>query len=53
MRKHLVKSLHSFWLTRGFDGTNRQVETYLNLERHPRQKNQNYPPIVVTPLTFF
>ncbi len=52
MKKQPVPSTYSLALTRSVDGVNRIAEKFFNLEKHPRQKDADYPPIIFTPLLF-
>lgn len=52
MRKPLIKNVHSLTLRRSVDGSKQPAEKFFALEKHPRQKEQIYPPIIVTPLMF-
>jgi len=52
MKKQPVQNVRRLVVTRSIDGVKSQAERYLNLEEHPRQKHQDYPPIILTPLSF-
>ncbi|HOB40278.1 MAG: hypothetical protein WBI99_00010 [Limnochordia bacterium] len=47
MKKQRVASVQSLLLG------NRQAEKFFDLEKHPRQKSQPYPPIFFPPFLIF